>query len=71
MTIEENYCIPQRAKEEVEKYGSVVNALKYLKAELNSYEGLWSEYSSECLGHGIICTKLLIKNLENGNRTNN
>lgn len=70
MKLEERYLIKERAEKEILNHGSVENALKYLKAELCGYESLWSKYSSECLGHGITCTRLLIENLENGNRTN-
>lgn len=66
-TLEKRYNVKERAEIEVKNHGSVDKAIKYLKAELNSYSDLWSEYSCDCLGHGITCTGLLIGWLEQNN----
>lgn len=62
--LEKRYLITERAAKEVENHGSVEKAVRYLKSELKEYEALWSEYSSDCLGHGITCTRLLIERLQ-------
>jgi len=66
MTLEENYLVKERAEKDVTQYGSVEKAIKYLKAELEEMESLWGMYSSDCLGHGITCTRLKITWLERG-----
>jgi hypothetical protein len=63
---EENYSVKDRAENAVKKYGSAKKAINHLKAELNEFEALWSKYSSDCLGHGITCNRLLISFLEHG-----
>ena len=61
---EENYLVKQRVETDVKKHGSVHKAIQYLKIELEEMELLWSKYSSDCLGHGITCTRLKISWLE-------
>ena len=61
---EKNYRIPERADEAVQKHGSIDKALTFLKAELDGWEDAWGMYSSECLGHGITCNRLLVNWLE-------
>lgn len=61
---EKNYKIKERAEENINEHGSINEAIKYLKAELNGFEDSWSMYSSDCLGHGITCNRLLISWLE-------
>lgn len=63
---EENYLVKQRAENDVKEHGSVQKAIEFLKKELEEMEVLWSTYSSECLGHGITCTRLKISWLERG-----
>jgi hypothetical protein len=41
-------------------------AIQYLKTELEEMEALWGKYSSDCLGHGITCTRLKISWLGRG-----
>ena len=43
---------------------SIEKAITYLKSELKGFEDSWSSFSSDCLGHGIICNRLLISWLE-------
>jgi len=62
--LEENYKVKERAEKAVETHGSIEKAISYLKAELKGFEDMWSSYSSDCLGHGITCNKLLISWLE-------
>ena len=57
---EANYLVKERAEADIKEHGSVDNAIRYLEATLESYEEMWSAYSSECLGHGITCTRLKI-----------
>jgi len=61
---EENYKVKERTEADVKKHGSIEKAIKFLKAELKEFESLWSEYSCDCLGHGITCTRLKISWLE-------
>lgn len=68
LEIEKKYLIKERAEADVIKYGSVDLAIKSLELELDEMESLWSAYSSECLGHGITCTKLKISWLDSLNK---
>lgn len=61
---EKRYLVKERAENDVKTHGSVKKALKHLKTELEEMESLWSRYSSDCLGHGITCTRLKISWLE-------
>lgn len=61
---EKKYLIKERAETDVKEHGSVQKAIQYLKTELEEMEALWGKYSSECLGHGITCTRLKISWLE-------
>jgi hypothetical protein len=61
--LEKNYLIEQRTKDTIKKYGSVENALNFHKKELEEMEGLWSKYSGDDLGHGITCTRLIVRRL--------
>jgi len=61
---ENNYKIKERAEDNIKKHGSIDKAIKYLKSELSGFEDSWSKYSSDCLGHGITCNRLLISWLE-------
>jgi hypothetical protein len=63
---EENYLVKERAETDVKEQGSVEKAIQYLKNELEEMEALWDKYSSDCLGHGITCTRLKISWLERG-----
>ena len=63
---EENYLVKERAETDVKEQGSVQKAIQYLKTELEEMEALWGKYSSDCLGHGITCTRLKISWLERG-----
>lgn len=60
LEIEKKYLVKERAEADVIKYGSVDLAIKSLELELVEMESLWGAYSSDCLGHGISCTKLKI-----------
>jgi len=64
-TLEERYLVKQRAEADLKEYGSVDKAIKHLKTKLEEMESLWSKYSSDCLGHGITCTRLKIDYLTN------
>ena len=57
---EANYLVDVRSAKYVEQYGSIDKSIKVLEAENNSYNDMWSSYSSDCLGHGIQCTYLMI-----------
>ncbi len=61
---EKKYKVVERAENDVKEHGSIEKAITYLKAELVNFENMWSKYSSDCLGHGITCTKLKIVYLE-------
>lgn len=61
---EKNYLVKERAEADIKTYGSAKTAIEALKSELNGMEDLWSDYSSDCLGHGITCTQLKISWLE-------
>lgn len=61
---EKRYLVKEKAENDVKEHGSVQKAIKYLKTELEEMEALWSRYSSDCLGHGITCTRLKISWLE-------
>jgi hypothetical protein len=63
---EERYIVKQRAENDVKEHGSVQKAIQYLKTKLEEMEALWGKYSSDCLGHGITCTRLKISWLERG-----
>jgi hypothetical protein len=63
MTPEENYKISERSEDAIKTHGTIQKAIKFLKNELSEFENLWSKYSSDCLGHGITCNRLLIANL--------
>jgi len=58
-TLQTNYKIKERAEEAIKEHGSIDNAIKKLKQELHAFEDAWSKYSSDCLGHGITCNRLL------------
>lgn len=62
--LEKNYLIAERANTDVTTFGSISGAIEALKIELEEMESLWSKYSCDCLGHGIICTRLKISWLE-------
>lgn len=64
MTREQNYKVIERAEKAVKKHGTTENAIKYLKAELESFHSLTSEFSYDCVYHGITCNKLIISYLE-------
>ena len=64
--LEKKYKVKERAEDAVHEHGSVEKAIKHLKTELKEWEDMWSEYSCECLGHGITCNGLLIDWLERG-----
>lgn len=61
---DKNYSIRERVQEDIKKYGSAHETMKQLKKELEEMESLWNKYSSDCLGHGITCTRLKISWLE-------
>lgn len=58
-----NYRIKERAEEAIKEHGSIDKAIIKLKQELHAFEEMWSEFSSDCLGHGITCNRLLIRYL--------
>ena len=62
--VEKNYKVEERAENAIKEHGTIENAITYLKAELKGFEDLWGMYSSDCLGHGITCNRLLISWLE-------
>lgn len=62
--LEKKYLIEQRTKDTIKKYDSVEKALIYHKKELEEMEGFWSKYSGDDLGHGITCTRLIVRRLE-------
>lgn len=53
----------------IEKYGSVERAISILEKETEEFESLWGLYSSDCLGQGIACNKLMLLRL--GEMVNN
>lgn len=59
-TLEERYLVKERAENEIKEHNSAKKAIKFLELELEKMESLWGKYSSECLGHGITCTRLKI-----------
>lgn len=61
---EENYKVKERAENAIKEHGTIEKAITYLRLELNGFEDVWSSYSSDCLGHGITCNRLLISWLE-------
>lgn len=61
---EQNYKVAERAKNSIKEHGTIDKAIIYLKSELKGFEDSWSLYSSDCLGHGITCNRLLISWLE-------
>lgn len=61
---EKNYKVEERAEDAVKEHGTIEKALLYLKSELEEFEDSWGMYSSDCLGHGITCNRLLISWLE-------
>lgn len=63
--LEERYLVKERSEADIEKHGSIEKVLIFLKTELEEMESLWSMYSSDCLGHGITCTRLKIRYIEN------
>lgn len=64
VTPEENYRVKERAENDVKRCGSIKDAIKFLEAELEEYESLWSSYSCESLGHAITCTRYKISFLK-------
>lgn len=62
--MENNYRIEQRAQEHIALYGSVEKAIEHCEKELEEFENAWSKYSSDCLGHGITCNRLLLIRLK-------
>ena len=64
MNKQERYLVKQRAEDDIKQYGSIHKAIEHLKTELEEMESLWGKYSSDCLGHGITCTRLKISWLE-------
>ena len=61
---EQNYKVAERAENAIKQHGTIEKAIDYLKAELNDFENAWGSFSSDCLGHGITCNRLLISWLE-------
>lgn len=61
---EQNYKVVERAENAIKEHGTIEKAITYLKSELKGFEDSWSSFSSDCLGHGIICNRLLISWLE-------
>ena len=61
---EQNYKVAERAENAIKEHGTIEKAITYLKSELKGFEDSWSSSSSDCLGHGIICNRLLISWLE-------
>jgi len=62
--LEKNYKVKERAENAVIKHLSIDKAIEFLTKELEEFESLWGRYSSDCLGHGIQCNRLLISWLE-------
>ena len=53
----ENYKVHERLNNDL--VGTTAEDLKKKYAEdLKEMESLWSKYSSDCLGHGLECTRL-------------
>lgn len=61
---EQNYKVEERAENAIKEHGTIEKAITYLKAELKEFEDSWGMWSSDCLGHGITCNRLLISWLE-------
>jgi hypothetical protein len=61
---ERRYLVKERSEKDIEKYGSAQKAIEVLISELEEMESLWSMYSSDCLGHGITCTRLKIQYIQ-------
>ena len=70
MTQEEKYRIKERCENDIKEYGSIEKAVKVISEELEKLESSWSKFSSDCVGHGITCSRLKIRylneQLENG-----
>jgi hypothetical protein len=62
--LEANYLVEERANKDISIFGSIEDAIEALERELEEMESLWGKYSSDCLGHGITCTRLKISWLE-------
>jgi hypothetical protein len=63
--IEHKYKVKERVNETIDKYGGIDAALIHLKSELEEFENDWNLNSSDCLGHGITCNRLMIFFIEN------
>lgn len=57
---EARYLVETRSNVYIEKHGSISKAIEVLELENNTYHDLWGKYSSDCLGHAIECTRLMI-----------
>lgn len=56
----EDYKIEERFEQRMEEHGTIQNVLKVVKKELDEFEDAWGMYSSDCLGHGITCNRLML-----------
>lgn len=68
--LEQSYLIDTRAIKLVNEHGTIPETIKYLKAELNEFDELWSMYSGDGLGHAITHNRLMINYLEEILNTN-
>lgn len=66
--LEERYLIQQRVPEQIEKHGSVENAIKHCEDELKWCDDNFSNYYYDCVGHAITCNSLLIPRLKDSLR---
>lgn len=59
-----NYKIPERIESDIKEHGGIYNAIKFLEADLNAMQDMWSSFSCDSLGMGITCTRLKINRLK-------
>ena len=62
--IEHTYLIEQRVQENIEKFGSIQNAIYHCESELKDCLDNWHRFSYDCIGHAITCNGLLIARLK-------
>jgi hypothetical protein len=54
---ERNYLVEERVEKDIKEHG-IEKLINFYESELKEMEDLWGMYSSDCLGHGITCTRL-------------
>ena len=56
--LEKNYLVNERVENDIKEHGSIEKTIDFYEQELKEREDLLGMYSSDCLGHGITCTRL-------------